>query len=266
MKKIVQCILIIILVGCQTPPTKKDNTEVAVTHQSSNKKRILFVTSNAHFYGDSDIESTNHFPEIIFAYEEFIKEGFLVDFVSPKGGEIAIGYIYSSDAITKKYLYDADFMNLLQHTKSPVEINYKNYAAIYFTGGGSAMFTVPESKEIQEISVNIYEKNNGILSAICHGTAGIVNLRKEDGTFLISKKNITGFPDLFEDKNANYYREFPFSIQEKATQNGGVFKFSKEGWDNYYLQDGRIITGQDPTSASIVAKKIIETIHNQTIL
>ncbi|WP_299223727.1 type 1 glutamine amidotransferase domain-containing protein [uncultured Aquimarina sp.] len=265
MKKVVQCILTIIIMSCQAPIDKKDSTKATNTQKLSNKKRILFVTSNAHFYGDSDIESTNHFPEIIFAYEEFIKEEFLVDFVSPKGGEIAVGYIYSSDAITKKYLYDADFMNKLQHTKSPIQIDYKKYAAVYYTGGGSAMFTVPESKEIQEISMNIYEKNKGIISSICHGTAGITNLKKEDGTFLISNKKITGFPDAFEDKKANYYQEFPFSIQEKVVENGGDFKFSKNGWDNYYLQDGRIITGQDPTSATIVAKKVIEMIHNQNM-
>ncbi|MDH7444224.1 type 1 glutamine amidotransferase domain-containing protein [Aquimarina sp. 2201CG14-23] len=265
MKKIISYILVFILISCQTISNEKDNTTMSIATKSSNKKRILFVTSNAHFYGDSDIESTNHFPEIIFAYEEFIKEGFQVDFVSPNGGEIAVGYIYSSDTITKKYLYDASFMDKLQHTKSPIQIDYTNYAAVYYTGGGSAMFTVPESKEIKEISMNIYEKNNGIISAICHGTAGIIDLQKEDGSFLISSKNITGFPDVFENKKASYYQEFPFSIQEKAIENGGVFKFSKDGWDNYYLQDDRIITGQDPTSASIVAKKVIETIRNQTI-
>ncbi len=252
----------LIIISCKNKNNKKDTSNVSTT-KVEKKKRVLFVTSNAHFYGDSNIESTNHFPEIVYAYDEFVKEGFAIDFISPNGGDIAVGYIYSSDSIIKKYLFDGEFMDKLENTKAPREINYKDYIAVYYSGGGSAMFTVPESNEIQNISINIYEKNKGIISAICHGTAGIANLKKSDSTYLVSDKKITGFPDLFEDKKAKYYKEFPFSIQERIAKNGGDFKYSKNGWDNYYLKDDRIVTGQDPSSSSVVARTVIQIINNQ---
>ncbi|MGW9685063.1 type 1 glutamine amidotransferase domain-containing protein [Flagellimonas sp. 2504JD1-5] len=264
MKKTIQWLCIFILLGCQPSSKKQEGTGESVL-DGIQQKRILFIVSNAHHYGDSEIECTNHFPEIIYAYEEFAKHGYAVDFVSPKGGEVAVGYIYSSDTITKKYLYDAEFMNQLQRTKAPHEIDYTTYNAVYYTGGGSAMFTVPYSKEIQTISMNVYEENKGVISAICHGTAGMANLKRTDGTYLVSGKKITGFPDLFEDKNADYYQEFPFSIQEQIIENGGDFKYSEEGWDGFYLQDGRIVTGQDPTGSGLVAQRVIEILENQNI-
>lgn len=41
-------------------------------------------------------------------------------------------------------------MNALKNTKSPSEINASKYKAVQYIGGGSAMFGVPENKEIQK--------------------------------------------------------------------------------------------------------------------
>ncbi len=251
-------LLLISFISCQTERSAEpEHSDPKV----SADPKILFVVSNAHYYGDSDIEATNHFPEIIYAYEEFVKAGFHIDFVSPDGGEVAIGYIGSSDSIMKKYLYDAAFMDKLEHTLSPAQIDVDNYLATYFTGGGSAMFTVPDSDEIHAIAAYIYEQNGGIVSAICHGTAGIADLRLKNGDYLVEGKNITGFPDLFENKSGSYYAQFPFSIEEQVRKNGGRFDYSSEGWDGHQVTDGRVVTGQDPTSAHTVALEVISIIE-----
>lgn len=92
-------LLFISIIGCTKP-----------------KGKILFITSNQHTYGNTKINTSNHFSEIVYAYDVFIKNGFEVDFVSPKGGAIPIGYIKTSDTIQKKYLYDAHFMSRLKNT------------------------------------------------------------------------------------------------------------------------------------------------------
>ncbi|EZH75745.1 hypothetical protein ATO12_02850 [Aquimarina atlantica] len=223
---------------------------------ASSQDKILFVTSNQSTYGDTTLKTANHFAEIVLAYDVFIKSGYQVDFVSPEGGEIPIGYINTSDPIQKKYLDDLDFMNLFKNTYSPEAINAKDYKAVYYSGGGAAMFGVPENKAIQDISRKIYE-NTGIVSAICHGTAGIVNLKLTNGKYVYEEKEVNGFADAFENKNKAYYKTFPFSIEEAITKNGGNFTYSKKGWDNHYIVDGRLITGQDPTASVSVAKQVV---------
>jgi len=231
--------------------------------EKSSKGNILFIVSNQHTYGDTDINTSNHFAEIVLAYDVLIKAGFHIDFVSPEGGAIPIGYLNTSDSIQKKYLYDFSFMKKLKTTLKPENIDSRNYLAVYYGGGGAAMFGIPENKTIQKITMEVYENNNGIVSAICHGTAGIVNLKTKDGKYLYEGKKVNGFPDLFENKEAKYYQQFPFSIQEIIKERGGDFTYSKEGWDNYYKVDDRLITGQDPTASASVAKKIIEALQKQ---
>jgi putative intracellular protease/amidase len=224
--------------------------------------KILFITSNQHTYGNTNINSSNHFSEIVIAYDVFIKNGYTVDFISPKGGAIPIGYIETSDTTQKKYLYDNNFMNLLKTTHKPTEINIADYKAVYYSGGGSAMFGVAENVDIQNIATKVYEKG-GIVSAVCHGTAGIVNLKDSNSISIFKDKKVTWFPDFFENKKADYYKTFPFSIDETVIKNGGNFVYSKKEKDNFYVVDGRVITGQDPSATRSVALKVIELLQSK---
>jgi len=161
------------------------------------------------------------------------------------------------------YLYDSDFMSQLKATRSPDQVKPEDYEAIFYAGGGAAMFEIPSNPGIQNLAMNIYEKQQGIVSAVCHGTAGITNLKLSDGSFLISGRKVNGFPDLFEDKNAAYFQQFPFSIEEEVKAHGGIFQYSEEGWDGYLEIDNRLITGQDPTSSASVAKAVIEALKEK---
>ena len=227
------------------------------------QKKILFVTSNQDFYGNTKIPTANHFEEIIVPYDLFIKAGYTVDFISPKGGAIPIGYINTSNNLQKKYLYDGWFMDKLERTKNPTEIKVEDYSVIFYSGGGAAMFGVAEDVTIQKIAKNIYTKN-GIIAAICHGTAGIINLKDENKKSLYAGRKITGYPDLFENKEAEYYKAFPFSIDKEITRNEGKFVYSDKGGDAFYIVDGRFVTGQDPTSGANVANEVIKILKSNS--
>lgn len=249
--------ILLLFMGCK----QKNESSSPVTEVAQQADRILFIVSNAHFYGDSEIGASNHFSEIVQAYEVFKNSNYVIDFVSPEGGAIPIGYLSTSDPLQKKYIYDNDFMDALETTKKPNEVRASDYRAVYYGGGGAAMFGVAENIPIQKIVMELYEKHNGIVSAICHGTAGIVNLKTQDGSYLFAGKKVNGFPDIFENKDAEYFKTFPFSIQEIIKERGGDFQFSEEGWDGFMVSDGRLISGQDPSAAALVAEKVVETLQ-----
>ncbi len=251
MRKVVLNIFVFLFIcGCSKPNDSQD--------------KILFVTSNQHTYGNTDLNAANHFAEIAIAYEVFLQNGFDVDIMSPKGGAIPLGYISTSDSIQKKLLYDAMFMKLLKNTKSPLEIIPSDYKAIYFSGGGAAMFGVPENEEIQSIASDIY-KNKGVVAAVCHGTAGLINL-KIGNNFIYQNKRITGYPELFENTAAEYYQAFPFSIEKKIISNGGNFIYSKKRNDNFTVEEGRLVTGQDPSATAEVANKVVQILNNMHLI
>jgi len=248
---------------------KKINNEWKIISKSAdsqksnaNSNRILFIVSNAHYYGDSKLPTGNSYSEIVNAYDTFKKAGYTVDFVSPKGGSIPLAYINTTDSLQKKYLYNADFMYALKNTKNPNQINPNQYKAVHYIGGGSAMFGVPENKSIQKIVMTIYEEKKGIISSVCHGTAGIIHLKTKDGKFLVEGKTINGYPDAFEREGAEYLKQFPFLITKTIEEHGGVFKYSPRNSVHVEV-DGNVITGQNYFSSKYVALKIIENLNNR---
>lgn len=234
--------------------TKTDGVE--------NGNKVLFIVSNASFYGNTDIPTGNSFSEIVHAYDTFSKAGFNIDFLSPKGGDVALAYINTSDEMMKDYVYNKDFMHALKHTKSPEEINTKDYKAVQYIGGGGAMFQVPENKAIQDIVMTIYEKQNGVISSVCHGTAGIVHLKTSNGNYLVDGKRVSGYPDDYENTKKPYFKTFPFLIKKTIEDRGGNFKFSPRG-ESHVEVDGRLVTGQNYNSSKGVSEKVIEIINNE---
>lgn len=246
---------------------KKINDQWKIISKAADSKpsnlqgnKILFIVSNAHYYGNSTLPTGNSYSEIVNAYDTFVNAGYTVDFVSPKGGAIPLAYINTSDDLQKQYLYDIDFMYALKNTLKPSHINPEDYKAVHYIGGGSAMFGVPENDEIQNISMQIYEKQNGIISSVCHGTAGIVHLKTKDGKYLVTGKTVNGYPDDYERKGAEYLKQFPFLIKKTIEERGGTFKFSPRNTIHVEVE-GNLITGQNYLSSKHVALKIIEKLQ-----
>ncbi len=63
---------------------------------------------------------------------------------------------------------------------------------IYFAGGYGAICDFYEPGKIHDIATAIYEKG-GVIAAISHGAAGIINLRLTNGEYLIKHKRLTAF-------------------------------------------------------------------------
>lgn len=223
--------------------------------------KVLLVVSSATRQGDSDLAAGNSFSEVVIAYDGYQKAGYHVDIISPKGGKVALAYINPADSLQLHYLYDSDFMYALEHTKKPVDIDANDYKIIQFTGGSAPIFDVPQNKAIQDIAMHIYEKNNGVIAAVCHGTAGLVHLQTTDGKYLVDGKNVNGVPDSHESKKLPHYQHYPFIIEELLKERGGQFKHSAIHASHMEVA-GRLITGQNSLSSEMVTKKSVEVSQN----
>lgn len=227
-----------------------------------NGVRILFIVSNAHFHGTSKVPAGASFSEIVNAYHTFKEAGYTVDFVSPDGGAVPLSYIDTSVALQKAHLYDSDFMFALKNTKKATQLIAKDYRAVHYIGGGNAMYGVPENPEISRLVMEIYEQHKGIISAVCHGTAGIVHLKTKDGKYLVDGKRISGYPEDFEKTTAEYFKQFPFLIKKTVIDRNGTFHFGKP--DEAYIEvDGRVVTGQNHQSSALVAEAIIKQLQKE---
>ena len=223
------------------------------------QERILFILASSKVHGTSTIPASISFGEVVHAWDTFDSAGYAVDFVSPDGGELPILDAYVGDDVEAR-LKDDRIMGGLRNTLTPSQIDASRYRAVYYVGGSNAMYGVAEHPILQSIAMQVYERNGGVVSAVCHGTAGIVNIKLADGQHLVSGKRISGYPEEHEEQDAPYFKQFPFLIRKTVESRGGTFHVVNS--DEPYIEvDGRVVTGQNYASAAPVAQAVVEVLR-----
>lgn len=220
--------------------------------------RILFILASSKVHGTSALPASISFGEVVHAWDTFRAAGYSVDFISPDGGAVPILDSYVSQDVEPR-LKDERVMDGLRNTARPDQIDPARYRAVYYVGGSNAIYGVPEHPLLQHIAMQVYERN-GVISAVCHGTAGIVNLKLPNGQALVAGKRITGFPEEHEDRDAAYFKEFPFLIRKTVESRGGSFH-AVDGDRPHIEVDGRVVTGQNYASAKPVAEAVVELLR-----
>lgn len=225
----------------------------------STKKKVLIVVSS---YGKKEgkLRPGFEFDEFSQAWLVFKANGLDVDVASPKGGYAEPDEFNKTKPYNKEVFEDVKAMELLQNTKPTAQIKPEQYVAVYIVGGKGAMFDLPFDPSLQEIIATIYQKQNGIISAVCHGPAAFVNIKLDDGTFLIANKKMTGFCNDEEEKFGKKWKaEFPFLLEDKLKARGALYERGEAMLPQLNV-DGRLLTGQNPYSTLLLAEEIVKVI------
>lgn len=217
------------------------------------KKKILFVVTSHDSKGDSG-EKTGYFlGEVSHPWEVLVEAGYEIDFVSPKGGNPPVDGFDLTDPINKKFWEDKHYHQKITNSLKPSDVKPEDYVAIFYAGGHGAMWDLPNNTALAHIATKIYEQN-GIVSAVCHGPAGLLNIKLSDGKYLIAGKKVNGFSNE-EEEIVKLTQIVPFLLENQMKERGGIYEKSAP-WQNHVTVDGRLITGQNPQSAKAVGQAI----------
>ena len=227
------------------------------------KKKILVVLTSVPKYPNLERATGLWLGEAVHFVKKVEEAGYEVDFVSPEGGYTPIDphSLAMAEPVDWEWYQDKQFMSRLGATLRPRDINPENYAAIYFAGGHGVIWDFPDNKELQELSRRIYE-NGGYVSSVCHGAAGLLNIKLSDGTFLVQGKQVTGFSNE-EEKLAELDQYVPFLTETELRNRGGHYQKATQPWAAFAIEDQRVITGQNPASGGGVADLLLKVLASR---
>lgn len=218
------------------------------------KKKILFVVTSHDKKGNTGESTGYYLGEVSHPWEVLHHSGYEIDFVSPKGGKAPVDGFNLDDAANNAFWNNNEYRYKVEHTLTPSEINPNDYAAIYYAGGHGAMWDFADNVQLAKIAQQIYEKN-GIVGAVCHGPAGLVNIKLSNGKYLVDGKKINAFTNE-EEAAVKLEKVVPFALETKLIERGA--KFEKSGlWQQHVVTDSRVVTGQNPQSAKAVGEAIL---------
>lgn len=220
--------------------------------------RILFVLTSCDRLGGSGHKTGAYLSEITHPYDEFTRAGYDVSMISPLGGKVPLDGVKMDDPINATWMNDTDFVVQLETTQTPWQVQARDYAAIFFVGGHGAIYDFPDHLHLRELVSEIYE-NNGVVAAVCHGTAGLVHVRLADGRYLVKGHEVTCFSNE-EEETVGMESVVPFLLEDKLKEQGARVSTGSK-FSCHVIKSGRLITGQNPASAAAVARATIETLR-----
>jgi len=113
------------------------------------------------------------------------------------------------------------------------------------------MWDFPESAAVRRVVREIWEAG-GIVSAVCHGPAALVNVVLSDGNWLVSGKRMAAFTNE-EEVEVKATDIVPFLLETALKAHGADHK-AAPNWTANVQVDGRLVTGQNPHSAAGVGE------------
>ncbi|SLJ84399.1 type 1 glutamine amidotransferase domain-containing protein [Psychrobacter sp. DAB_AL43B] len=218
---------------------------------------ILMVLTSHDKLGDTGKKTGFWLEEFAAPYYAFLDAGVNVTLASPAGGQPPLDP--SSDTAdaqtkdTKRFKEDTDAQKDLANTKKLADMKAEDFDSVFYPGGHGPLWDLAVDKN----SINLIEtfvKQDKPVAFVCHSPAALKNV-KIDGEYLVKGKTVTGFSNT-EEEGVQLTDVVPFLLEDVLKANGGNYKKGAD-WESYVVEDGLLITGQNPASSEEAAKRLL---------
>ncbi|TNE82326.1 MAG: type 1 glutamine amidotransferase domain-containing protein [Gammaproteobacteria bacterium] len=219
------------------------------------KKILIFVTNHGTL-GETNEANGTFAPELTHALHQLLEAGFDYDLVSINGGKAPLyGTDIEGDTVNSELLASEDFQNRINNTIPVADISVEGYDAIFYPGGFGLLSDLADNQSVAALSARHYE-SGGILAAVCHGPAGLLPVTLSNGEKLLASRSVTGFTRE-EEVDYGTIDKIPFLLEEALARTAR--QYSKvQPWQEFVVEDDRVITGQNPASAAAVGAAMVK--------
>ena len=235
----------------------------AASQPTEDAPRILVVVTNhGHMeMPDGTTKPTGYWlAEVTHPWEHFVDAGFTVDFASPEGGFSPMDprSFDLEDATNRRFWEDLEAVQSLVHNHALGDLDPEVYDAVYFAGGHGTMWDFPGQEAVENAIREVW-RDGGVVAAVCHGPAALVDVRLDDGTPLVAGRRVTAFSNS-EEEAVGLTRVVPFLLVDRLEERGAEV-VTADDWQGKVVVDGRLVTGQNPSSAAEAGARIVEMLR-----
>ena len=249
MNKIAFFAFMIVTSSCLTATAQKQNKKIM--------KKVLFVVTSHDKLGNTGEKTGFWTEELAAPYYALTDKGVLIDIATPLGGQPPIDPKSEDPSAatedTKRFDEDTELQTKLKNTLKLADVNQADYDAVFYPGGHGPLWDLATDKNSIAL-IEAFYTNNKPVGFVCHAPAVLKDV-KVNGEFLVKGKKVTGFSNE-EEEAVGLTKVVPFLLEDALKQNGASYS-KVENWQPYAVEDGLLITGQNPASSRLVAQKLL---------
>lgn len=220
--------------------------------------KILFVLTSHDQLGDTGKKTGFWVEEFAAPYYALLDKGAEITVATPKGGQAPIDPSSDTEDTqtkdTKRFKEDKEAQEVIANTKVLADVNANDFDAVFYPGGHGPLWDLANDLTSVKL-IETFNEQEKPIAFVCHAPAALKRVSGTDGNPLVKGKKVTGFTNS-EEEAVQLTEIVPFLVEDMLQENGGIYS-KKEDWAAYAVQDGNLITGQNPASSELVAEKLL---------
>ncbi|MUP37779.1 type 1 glutamine amidotransferase domain-containing protein [Labilibaculum euxinus] len=226
--------------------------------------KILFVLTSHSQMGDTGHKTGFWVEEFANPYYTLVDQGVDITIATPKGGVAPIDPTsdlpQNATEDTKRFNEDAAVQKKINKTIALADINFEDYDAVFYPGGHGPLWDLAEDATSAKL-IQDFDAAKKPIAFVCHAPAALRHVKNAQGEFLVKGKKVTGFTNE-EEEAVQLTKVVPFLVEDMLKENGGIYS-KGDNWVAYAVQDGNLITGQNPASSALVAEMLLKMLEKK---
>ncbi|MFL9872903.1 type 1 glutamine amidotransferase domain-containing protein [Paraburkholderia megapolitana] len=221
-------------------------------------KHILFVLTSQDVLPSVDVKTGVWLEELAASYWPLVDAGHQVILASPKGGEAPLDPMSLAKpwltASGQRFLENTSAMEANRKTLTLDEASDMQFDAVYLIGGAGTVYDFPSNPAIASL-LAVMSAANKPIAAVCHGVSGLLNGASGDRENLVTGRRLTAISNA-EDAIGGLDKILPM-MPETPLRAAGALYSAAAPFEPHVVEDGNLITGQNPASAAGVTQALL---------
>lgn len=224
--------------------------------------KILMVLTSHDRLGDTGRKTGFWLEELAAPYYVFKEAGYEITLASPSGGQPPLDPKsaepdFQTDA-TRRFEADAVAGKALANTVKLAGVEADGFDTVFYPGGHGPMWDLAESEDSSGLIESFIAADKPV-ALVCHAPGVLRHVRTAEGRPLVEGRKVTGFTNT-EEAGVGLTNVVPFLVEDELKAKGGLYS-SGPDWGSYIVQDGLLITGQNPASSTAAAERLVATLE-----
>lgn len=225
-------------------------------------KHVLFVLTSHDTLGDTGHKTGFWVEEFAAPYYLLADAGVQITLASPKGGYPPIDPKSADPAFstpaTERFNADTALQAKLSQTLPLTGITASDFDAVFYPGGHGPLWDLATDKHSLALIAATIGAGKPV-AAVCHAPAVLINAQNADGSPLVAGRHVTGFSNS-EEAAVGLTDIVPLLVEDALKARGGLY-VKADDWASHAVEDGLLITGQNPASSEAVAHALLQRLQ-----
>ena len=226
--------------------------------------KILMVLTSHDQLGDTGRKTGFWLEEFAAPYFVFRDAGVDISLASPKGGQPPLDPKSNEPGFqtddTHRFEADPAAKSALANTMKLSEVRAGDYDSVFFPGGHGPLWDLTNDRNALSLIETMLAAGKPV-ALVCHAPGILMNVKAPDGTPIAKGRTVTGFTNSEEDA-VHLIDVVPYLLEDELRDQGATFS-STADWGVHVVQDGLLITGQNPASSKEGARTLLNALKKK---